>query len=48
MTKKLLKIIIRAHSPPRKNDRNRPDSHREDSYELNEPIWVESRKKSVK
>jgi hypothetical protein len=48
MTKKCEKIIIKAHSPPRPNNRNRSDSHREDSYELNEPTWVEIKRKSVK
>jgi hypothetical protein len=46
--KKMRKIIIKIHSPRRKNARNSSDSHREDSYELNEATWVEMKKISVK
>jgi hypothetical protein len=42
------KIIIKVHSPPRKNAKRSSGSHREDSCELNEPTWVEIKKKSVK
>jgi hypothetical protein len=42
------KIIIKVHSPPRKNAKNNSENHREDSCELNEPTWVEIKKKSVK